>query len=414
MARYDALMFLMAYLFFIGLVPFEHRIPDKKALKALLLILPLFFLAKLVWFWGSHLLSVTSQMDATLMYIGVPGSGTPYLSSVQIETPTYFAFMRFATNLGNGSLETYKTVVRVGSYLALVVTFLSFLFAAVHWRQSGHRQSSASVVCMLSVCIAGLLPIFRNLELVNTNIWVTGFVALYLLCAQASAKKSAHFLGGFSLGVAFMIKPYLPVVLAFLLFSNWRKRQYSQGVGLVSAGISGFLLSLLVPGIGLDTYAQFLSEVRQTIYFHRVYYVGLYLNNLSLLKYLPLHLIDKVSMLLLLSFGAAAFFLSKRPGATILPWFFVTLFPFPIMWEEHLAGIFPAFFFFVLQQNPKRQAGISAMVVCLVFFSSVIKIPLIPNALLLLLWLCDILPVLGKRDDVVSGDSQKHRITSCS
>ena len=83
------------------------------------------------------------------------------------------------------------------------------------------RPTSLVVISCLSVCIAALIPICRNIELGNNNIWVAGFVGLHLLSFGFSGNKWTDFLGGAALGIAFMIKPYLLLVLVFIGYQSW-------------------------------------------------------------------------------------------------------------------------------------------------------------------------------------------------
>jgi len=354
-----------------------------------LLILPSYFLGLIVFGWGRQMLQVHSRIDGTLAYPGVVSEGSPYVGLMQDQTPTFFAFMRFMINQGDGSLALYGHVVDWINALSLAAIVVCFAAAILIVRRDA-RFSPVSVASLASLCIAGMLPLVRNIEVGNANIWVAAFVALHLLAVRISRDKTTDFLGGAALGVAFMIKPYLFLVLVFLFFSSLRKREFAVVLGVIAAGACGFGCSLLVPGIGLDTYRQFIFEVSRTVYFHGAYHEGLSDINLSLLKYVPTHMVGGVSALITGTFGVLAFIASKKGKCSETPWYFITLFPYPIMWEQHLMGIFPAFFFLFLEKEKLEQVVLCAMVATLMFFSCVIMTPLIPNILLFGLWLWNV------------------------
>ncbi len=381
MSRYEIAIFFGAYIFFFPFLFFYGK-TGSKAVRIILSALPLCFLSMIVFLWGGHMLRVGSLCDAGFMYVGAASRTTPYLSNLQAEAPTYFAFMRFLLNRGDGSLRQYQNIVGILNWCFGAAIAVSLILAVNYYFKKG-RLSPVGLVSLASIVIIGLLPFMRNVELGNTNIWVGGLVALHLSAVRLSKKVGVRFLGGAALGLAFMVKPYLLLVLIFLLFTAARKRNWSAFGGVVATCALGFLASLLVEGIDLTTYYDFVSHAPATLYYHSK---NLYSVNLSLLKYAPLEAVGTINILGILLFGIVALIVSKNPESDGLPWFFVALLPFPIMWEEHLMGIYPAFFFSVLEKEKPKQLMMAATVVTLIFFSSVIKIPLIPNISLLILW----------------------------
>ena len=219
MARYDLLFFLVAYLFFVSFTPLYRKVLREKPIVAvILLVCPVFFISMVVYRWGQLMLDVSCKIDSALMYVGVAAQATPYLSSVQVDSPTFFAFMRFALSLGDGSLALYQRILDVGNYISLVVIFGSLIPAIYVLLKKKAGHSALSMVSLFTVSIVGLLLAFRNMELANTNIWVAGFLALYLMSVYFSSGKLADFLGGMALGVSFMIKPYFLLVFIFIFF----------------------------------------------------------------------------------------------------------------------------------------------------------------------------------------------------
>jgi len=409
MARYDLLFFLVAYLFFVSFTPLYRKVLSEKPIVAvILLVCPVFFISMVVYRWGQLMLDVSCKIDSALMYVGVTAQATPYLSSVQVDSPTFFAFMRFALSLGDGSLALYQRILDVGNYISLAVIFGSLIPAIYVLLKKKAGHSALSIVSLFTVSVVGLLLAFRNMELANTNIWVAGFLALYLMSVYFSSGKLADFLGGMALGVAFMIKPYFLLVFIFLFFSSWESKRFGRLAGVIAAGVLGFFGSMMVSGIGLDTYRQFLFEVTDTLYHHETYYKNLFSYNLSLLKYLPIHLLGAVSMLCILIFSFIAYFAAKNSEGNEIPWFFITLLPFPIIWDAHLMGIFPAFLFFLLQKKDAEQVFISAAFVCVIFFSAVIKIPIVPNALLFALWAREIFPLSFTISSGRAAEAERH------
>jgi len=346
-------------------------------------------MAMIIGTWGMGMLQTAGKIDAVRMYLGVSAEGMPYVEGPKdVQTPIFFAFARSALSLTDGSLASYIKMVNILSYLSLSVVLACVLCAALFAKRKG-RSSLSGAVPLLCVCIAGLLPAFKNIEVGNLNIWVAGLVAIHLLTVHLTEDRLINFLGGAALGAAFMIKPYLIIVLAFLLFSSFRNKRFAQLAGLVTAGILGFFASLMVQGIDLDTYRYFLFDARRNIYF----LWPKHSQNLSLLKWVPKQFFGIAGLISILALTGLAFLDSRRPKSKEVYWFFVTLLPFPIIWGAHLMGIFPAFAFLLLERDEEEQILISAAAALVVFISIVMTTPMILNALLLALWAWGVRPL---------------------
>jgi len=382
MVRQDLIWLAVAHLFFLAMVlPYKKLMPKRTAMYVMML-LPLVFLGNIVVTWGGHMLRISNHVDAHLAYEGIENNGTPYVGPKQNQTPTYFAFARFVLRYGDGSFEAYDKIVLMMNYFSLGLLVGCILLAVFSYFRDQESLSEPTLVALGTVFMAGMLPAVKNLYLANINILVAPLVAFYLYMARTFKNDRADFIGGIALGIAFMIKPYLLFVLIYLFFLGLRRKKPYVLIGLVTAGIAGFLASLLVSGIGVGTYKEFLFKTVGGRHY------GI---NLSLLKYFPAYtakITGATSLIVLSIFSVVAFFLSKKNRGGELPWFFVTLLLFPILWEEHLMGIFPAFIFLILSREREwEQLLISAVASCLILFSSLMKVPLALNALLFGLWL---------------------------
>lgn len=398
------LPFVLFFLATMSLAPvYKKKAGESDTIRKIAVIwpwVPVTFVAVISLVWGMHTLRVWEKADRDLMFIGTSAQGNPYIVDNQtVDSPTFFAFARFIVyGLGDGTKDTYERLIDTANYLFLVVMVAAIGLAVISHIKKEGPPSSLSVSCFLCICLIGVLPLTRNIELANTNIWPAGLGAIFLLSIYLSEKKWTDFLGGMALGLAFMIKPYLFLVLVFFFFSEWRRKSYYGIGGIVTAGILGFCGSLMVQGIDIDAYYTFLTKVPKLLTGEEYHYQRSHLN-LSMIQYVPFSIKRLVSTLAVLGFGLVAFFSSKNSGKKdIVPWFFVANISLPLLWYEHLMGIFPAFLFFLLNKKEWEQVLTCMAVVTLVFFASITKIPVLVSALLLGLWLWRILPSFQKKE----------------
>ena len=271
------------------------------------------------------------------------------------------------------------------NYSSLGLFVGCILLAIRRYFKDRESISELTLVALGTAFLASMVPAFKNIHLANISIWVGTLVAFYLYITRTFKSNRADFIGGMALGIAFMIKPYLLFVLIYLFFLGLRGKRTYVLLGLVTAGISGFLASLQVSGIGLAAYREYLFEIGETTY---SFLMGNYYPiNLSLMKYFPTGIAKGIGVAIIIVFSIVAFLLAKKNKGGELPWFFLTVLPFPIVWEEHFIGIFPAFFFLIFAREREwEQILIAAVASCLIIFSSLTKLPFAVNALLFGLW----------------------------
>jgi len=403
--RFELLYFFLVFVASLGMA-FVFVSPSKKAkkwqmyfLKTAALSLPLTTLSYVVGVWCVQMYRVYPRCDVGIMYKGAASSGTPYLEVWINQSPIFFALSRALMLAIGFSLSCFKNIIYCGNYISLTVVIICLVFCYLKLKRKD-GISALTTISFLSVLLAGVLLVTRNFAVGNWNIWLAGPVTFYLVTAWLPEKKWRDFLGGMALGFAFMIKPYLLMVLLFLFFSFWRNgwqnKKFFAFWGVVTVGVVGFFSSLMVPGIGVETYRQFVFEVSPHLYEDLSLYNGLWIENLSLLKYLPIHLGQTIGLMIILVLCLIAFLASKKSDNE-LPWFFVTLLFSPIIWMEHLMGIFPAFLFLLMGKKREVEQIVNCgVIVTLVFFASVIKIQVIVNVCLLFLWVGEVFPVFSK------------------
>jgi len=374
--------FLAAFLSSCILTVFSLRKSGRK-LATVFAVLALLFSGWIVYEWGGHMLSVMSEFDGRRMYMGISKEGLPYAAGLKDDqTPTFWAFGRTILGLTDGSFSSYQRILSILNYGGLVVIAICVAAVSLYARKEG-SISSLSVISLVGVYVAGLLPAFRNIEVGNTNIMVAALASIFVASVHLSRSNVGDVLGGIALGAAFMIKPYLLIVLVFVLFSSLTKKRLGHLAGLIIAGSLGFLTSLMARDIGLDTYIYFLTVARKLIYYHW----SSHPLNLSLLRQAPVHMLGMASAVAILFFSIFAVLDSRKPGSTVLYWFFPALLPFPILWDAHLFGVFPAFLFFLSGKGESEQVIVWAVAVTLIYCSCVVTIPLMVNILLLGMWL---------------------------
>jgi hypothetical protein len=379
--------------------------PSFKVISAVLAFTAVYLVAWAYILWGTNILSINSKIDGRLMFIGTAATGTPYVDNQSVDAPTYYAFCRFVVYvLGDGEFADYRLLLdRMNCFGLLSMVVCTIIAVGVHIKRYG-RPSALSVAAFLSVCCAAIIPVTRNIEVGNTGLWPAGFIAIYLLCLYVSKSRWVDFVGGMALGMGFMLKPNLILVLVFLCVFALRGRVVYGMAGIIVSGVLGFLGSLMVPGIDLDTYSDFVTKVPNLLvvgHYQRTHY------NLSLLQYVPQALKRVLTPLAILGFGAVAFFTSKKAEREdILPWFFVTVLPFPIVWGMHFMAWFPAFLFFLFYKKESEQVVVAAAAVLLVFFGLISEAPLVVNALLISLWLWQ-LYLMFLREEIGLRDGDK-------
>ena len=378
----------------------NDKLPDK-ILRWAAVIFPLVALCFVVgvgFSWGvQHTLSVGGTIDHGLLFRGTVAETNPYVDDAQVSTPALYAFLRlFVVEFGDGSLEKHKKVINFTSYFCLGIMIVCVTLGAFIYLKRNGPPSVLSTSTFLCICAIGMIPVTRNIEVGNVNLWPASLVSIYLLCWYISENKWADFFGGFSLGTAFVLKPYFLVVLIFLFFfSRWRRNLYVVA-GVITAGIICFLGSLMVAGIDIDAYIIFITEVPKSFVSEGNQMTS---NNLSLIQYVPYSMKRIVTYLALLGLGGTAFFASRRSEREdVMSWFFVTNVSFPVIWSEHLTALIPAALFLIMRKKEWERIVICVSVVLLTFFAGVSKSPVLVNVLLLLLWMWQVKTVfLGER-----------------
>ncbi len=385
MVRLDLAWLAVAHLLFLVMVIPYKKLMTNKVIRYIMMLVPLIFLGNIVLTWGGLMLRTASHVDAHLAYDGIAAEGTPYIGPKQNQTPTFYAFTRFLSSFGDGSFEAYDRWLLLTNYLCLGLLAGGIVLAVVGYFKEQENISGPTLIALASAFMAGMLPAAMNLHLANINIVVGALVAFYLYITRTFRNDRADFIGGMALGTAFMIKPCILFVLIYLFFLGLRRKRVYVLAGIVTAGAAGFMASLLAPGIGISAYGDYLGKVSETTYsILRKSYYGI---NLSLMKYLPTGIAKAVIIACVIGSAVTAFFLTKKNRGGELPWFFLTLLPFPILWEEHLMAIFPAFIFLILsKEKDGEQIMVSAVASSLILFASLLKVPLVVNALLLGLW----------------------------
>jgi hypothetical protein len=321
-----------------GVSTSDRRLSDR-LLRWATIIFPLVALCFVVWIgfsWGvRHTLSVRGTIDHGLLFTGTVAEASPYVDEDQVSTPGLYAFLRLVVvEFGDGSMETHKNMIDYTSYFCLGVMVVCIVLGASVYLGRNGPPSVLSASAFLCICAIGMIPVTRNIEVGNVNLWPAALVTICLLCWYVSGNRWADFLGGLCLGTAFALKPYFLVVLIFLFFfSGWRRSPYGIA-GVITAGILCFLGSLMVPGIDLDAYRTFITEVPKHFVAEEDQMTS---KNLSLIQYVPYSSKRLVSLLALLGFSAAALFASKRAEREdVISWFFITNLYLPIIWSEHL------------------------------------------------------------------------------
>jgi len=372
---------------------------SEKLLRWAAVIFPLIalcFVTGVGFSWGvQHTLSVGGTIDHGLLFRGTVAETNPYVNEAQVSTPALYAFLRLVVvEFGDGSLENHKNVINFTSYFCLGIMIVCVTIGAIVYLKRKGPPSVLSASAFLCICAIGMIPVTRNIEVGNVNLWPASLVSIYLLCWYVSENKWADFFGGFSLGTAFVLKPYFLVVLIFLFFfSGWRRNLYVVA-GAITAGVLCFLGSLMVAGIDLDAYITFITEVPKHFVSEENQMTS---NNLSLIQYVPHSLKRLIACLALLGLGVAAFFASKRSEREdVMSWFFVTNLSFPVIWSEHLTALIPAALFLIMRKKEWERVVICVFVVFLTFFAGVSKQPVPVNVLLLLLWMWQVKTVFLK------------------
>lgn len=385
MVRLDLVWLAVAHLIFLAMVVPYKRLMTRRVVKYIMMLLPLIFLGNIVFMWGQHMLIMASHVDAHIAHDSISVDGTPYFGAKQNQTPTFYAFARFVTSFGDGSFEAYDRLVLLTNYFCSAFLVGCILLAVVGYLKDQEVISGPTLVALGSAFMAGMLPAFMNLHLANINIIMGTLVAFYLYITRTFKNDRADFIGGMALGIAFMIKPYILLALIYLFFLGLRRKRTYVLVGIVTAGAAGFVASLFAPGIGISAYGDYLGKTVETTY--SLLREGYYTINLSLMKYFSTGIAKFVSSACIIGSAVIAFFLTKKNRGGELPWFFVTLLPFPILWEEHLVAIFPAFIFLILSKEREwEQILISAVASSLILFATLLKVPIIVNAVLFGLW----------------------------
>ncbi len=199
------------------------------------------------------------------------------------------------------------------------------------------------------------------------------------------------------LGSEFYDKTILTPSSNLPFFSSWKNKNFYTIGGVVFSGCLGFLGSLLIVGSSIENYYIFLTEVPKTLVgdlFQEVWK-----HNISPLRYIPndFKLIVSITTILLLS--GIACFVSKKPGSNVLPWFFITLLPLPLIWDFYMLGApLPSIIFLFFTTKEGERVIACAMAVCLVYFSSIFTVPIIVYAILICLWLWQILPLFFRKE----------------
>ncbi len=404
----DMYYFLPVFLAMLGLSFLFSRqtYPSPKRYQTVIfktaIFAPSFVLAVLVLVLFEHMIRVSSGADAVHLYIGVVSSGTPYVGHMQDQTPTLYAIHRAVLHaLGGNDLQLLTRVISFGNYISLSIMFACL---AMYWVKLKKESSNSlfTIAALLCVIIAGMLLVARNIEVKNSNIWMAGPVAFFLT-ADMFRKRWSYFFGGMALGIAFMIKPCFPIVILLLLFCSVRRRRRTRNLllftGVVSAGVIGFCASLLAPGIDIHTYHDFLFHALPVVYQSSQYHDGMFMANLSLLKYVPAHGVSILSLVVTCVFGAAAFFYSRSSDRS-LPWFFITLLFSPILWNMHLMAVFPAFVVLVMKtEDGLKQLANCASIVMAIASAIILNSAIAVNACLLLVWLVEVLPYLATTNE---------------
>jgi len=367
----------------------DEKLPDK-LLRWATIIFPVVALCSVVWIsfsWGvQHTLSVRGTIDHGLLFRGTVAETNPYVDKAQVSTPGLYAFLRLVVvELGDGRIETHKKIINFASYFCLGIMAVCVIMGVSAYLRKKGLPSVLSASAFLCICAIGAIPVTRNIEVGNVNLWSASLVSIYLLCWCVSENKWTDFFGGLFLGTAFVLKPYFLVVLIFLFFfSGWRRNFYGVA-GVITAGILCFFGSLMVAGIDLDAYITFITKVPKHFVNEGNQMTS---NNLSLIQYVPYSLKRVVTPLALLGLGVMAFFASKRAKREdVMSWFFVTNLSFPIIWGEHLTAVIPASLFIVLSKKEWERVVICVFVVLLTFFAGVSKSPVLVNVLLISLWI---------------------------
>jgi hypothetical protein len=370
----------------------KHESKTVRVLMWCLFLLPIWFVGWISLPFSNHALSVSGKIDSALIYGGATADGAPYTDPAQVSSPTLFAFCRFLLTFGDGSIETFKRLIFWGNWLSLLCIAICIVLAFyIHVKRAGF-PSELSIVSLLCIIIASIAPIAMIINVGNVGIFASVFVFLYMLCRYASTSKWANLGGGIALGISFMIKPYLLVAIVFIFFSALRKRDFYGVGGVITAGIVGFFCSLMVSGIDLDAYWLFLTKVPEVLTSELVQ--EHWIDNRSLIIYVPAEFKKIASLCGLLGFCAVAYFASRRPQSDETPWFFITIVPLPLMWGTYILGApLPAIVFLFFKMTERERLVLCASTVSLAYFSIIYPIPVIVNALLLGLWLWQILPL---------------------
>ena len=170
-----------------------------------------------------HTLSVGGAIDHGLLFRGTVAEANPYVDEAQVSTPALYAFLRLVVvELGDGSLENHEKVINYTSYSCLGIMIVCVALGAFVYLKREGPPSVLSASTFLCICAIGIIPVTRNIEVGNINLWPASLVSIYLLSWYVSENKWADFFGGFALGTAFVLKPYFfgGIDFPFLFFAS--------------------------------------------------------------------------------------------------------------------------------------------------------------------------------------------------
>jgi hypothetical protein len=342
--------------------------------------------AYLSYTWAiSHSLRINGRIDQALLYQGSAAGGTPYVNNAQVSSPVLYAFLRLlVVKLGDGSFETQQMRLTLLSILCASLLLVCIFLAMYQQLKNQEKPSALKAAAFFSVCAIGMVPASRDIALGNVNIWVASLVVVYLFLWNTSNASRANFAGGLFLGIAFMFKPYLLLVLVFLFFFCMWNRNFSTLCGLAVGTGTCFFASFLISGIGIDSYRIFFIEIpRQFLNQH----TQLTTNNLSLTQYVPQLWKGAVAPIGFSALSLVALMASKRSQREdVMVWFFITNLCYPIIWPEHLTAIIPAALFLILKKDEKTSVIMAAVVVYAMFFAGIWKFPPLVAMPLIFAW----------------------------
>jgi hypothetical protein len=387
MPRDDMVIFLVSsiFLLFFAMVieKYAKEKQDKKLgyISVAMMGLAVYFICYTSLAWFGHAARVSGNMDIHLMYRGVAAEGSPYVRHTTVDSPTFFSLARFFTSvLGDGGKEAYSKFIRWGQYISLGIMLVCLTAAIISYVKS-ETKSWFGVASALCVCFIFLIPIGLDIGLGNTNVLATAGVVVYFALNYLSKRKLARFLSGVALGIAFMIKPHLFLVLVFLFCSAFKRKEYYIVGGVVTIGILGFLGSLAVPGIDVGAYIDFLSKNPDWLTNQR------YRNNegnLSLICYVPIEKARIVSTLCVLGFAVLAILTSMKKKIDEIPWFFITVVPLPVFWGAYImTNVLPTAFFMILNREKKEQFVFCVLAMVLVYSSTIYNLAVLTNLILI-------------------------------